>query len=184
MIDQFADSKPAFDRAVVSDPPFEAVIHTASPYHFHAKDAQELLAPAILGTTGILKSVRKHAPLVTRVVITSSFAAINDVFNSSPEKIYSEVCVFHQAQSRRGSNKEDDSTQADWSPITEEQANDSAANAYRASKTFAVGFPTFDEKGKSQARTLTTHPRNELHGNLSRMQSRTSPSLSSIRLWS
>ena len=184
MIDQFADSKPAFDRAVVSDPPFEAVIHTASPYHFHAKDAQELLAPAILGTTGILKSIRKHAPLVTRVVITSSFAAINDVFNSSPEKIYSEVCVFHQAQSRRGSNKEDDSTQADWSPITEEQANDSAANAYRASKTFAVGFPTFDEKGKSQARTLTTHPRNELHGNLSRMQSRTSPSLSSIRLWS
>jgi hypothetical protein len=30
--------------------------------------------------------------------------------------------------------------QADWSPITKEQANVSPANAYRASKTFAVRF--------------------------------------------
>ncbi|KAJ5215360.1 NAD(P)-binding protein [Penicillium cinerascens] len=106
----------AFDRAVVSDPPFEAVIHTASPYHFHAQDAQELLVPAITGTTGILKSVQRYAPLVKRVVVTSSFAAINDVFASKACKVYSE---------------------ADWSPITEAQANDSPANAYRASKTFA-----------------------------------------------
>ncbi|KAJ5950526.1 NAD(P)-binding protein [Penicillium vulpinum] len=106
----------AFDQAVVSDPPFEAVIHTASPYHFHAKDAQELLAPAIMGTTGILKSVQANAPFVKRVVVTSSFAAINDVYASGAGKIYSE---------------------ADWSPITEAQANDSPANAYRASKTFA-----------------------------------------------
>jgi hypothetical protein len=35
----------AFDKAVMSEPPFEAVIHTASPYHFHAKDAKELLNP-------------------------------------------------------------------------------------------------------------------------------------------
>jgi nucleoside-diphosphate-sugar epimerase len=35
----------AFDDAVVSELPFEAVIHTASPYHFHAKDAKELLEP-------------------------------------------------------------------------------------------------------------------------------------------
>ncbi|RAH64723.1 SDR family oxidoreductase [Aspergillus aculeatinus CBS 121060] len=106
----------AFDRAVVSDPPFEAVIHTASPYHFHAKDAKELLLPAVTGTTGILQSVKKYAPLVKRVVVTSSFAAINDVFASAAGKVYSE---------------------ADWSPITEAQANDSPANAYRASKTFA-----------------------------------------------
>lgn len=36
---------PAFDNTVISEPPFEAVIHTASPYHFHAKDAKELLNP-------------------------------------------------------------------------------------------------------------------------------------------
>jgi hypothetical protein len=31
--------------------------------------------------------------------------------------------------------------QADWCPITETQANDNPANAYRASKTFAVRQP-------------------------------------------
>ena len=109
--------EPAFDKAVVSDPPIEAVIHTASPYHFNAQDALELLGPAITGTTGILKSVQKYAPLVKRVVVTSSFAAINDVYAPFAGKVYSE---------------------ADWSPITEAQANYSPANAYRASKTFAV----------------------------------------------
>ncbi|KAJ5390852.1 C6 transcription factor [Penicillium cataractarum] len=106
----------AFDNAVISEPPFEAVIHTASPYHFHAKDAKELLIPAITGTTGILKSVQKHAPSVKRVVVTSSFAAINNVYAKAKGKVYSE---------------------ADWCPITEAQANDNPANAYRASKTFA-----------------------------------------------
>jgi nucleoside-diphosphate-sugar epimerase len=85
---------------VATDPPLEAVIHTASPYHFHAQDAQELLIPAITGTTGILKSVQKHAPLVKRVVVTSSFAAINDVFASSADKVYSEVCILHKVTRR------------------------------------------------------------------------------------
>ncbi|KAJ5541662.1 NAD(P)-binding protein [Penicillium frequentans] len=106
----------AFDKAVVSEPPFDAVVHTASPYHFNAKDAKELLDPAIIGTTGILISVQKYAPSVNRVVVTSSFAAINNIYAQSKHKVYSE---------------------ADWCPITEEQANDSPANAYRASKTFA-----------------------------------------------
>jgi len=32
----------AFDKAVVSDPPFEAVIHTASPFHFNVTDIQKV----------------------------------------------------------------------------------------------------------------------------------------------
>jgi nucleoside-diphosphate-sugar epimerase len=32
----------AFDKAVVSDPPFEAVIHTASPFHFNVTDVQKV----------------------------------------------------------------------------------------------------------------------------------------------
>lgn len=69
----------AFDKAVISDPPFEAVVHTASPFHFQVTDVQkQLLDPAIIGTTGILKSIKKSAPTVKRVVITSSFAAILD----------------------------------------------------------------------------------------------------------
>ena len=31
----------AFDDAVKSDPPFEAVIHTASPFHFNVTDVQK-----------------------------------------------------------------------------------------------------------------------------------------------
>ncbi|KAI0117833.1 hypothetical protein GGR51DRAFT_500263 [Nemania sp. FL0031] len=105
----------AFDKAVISEPPFEAVIHTASPYHFKSQDNKKaLLEPAINGTVGLLESVYKNAPSVKRVVITSSSAAILD--QQQPTKIYSE---------------------ADWCPITEEQALVGPANGYRASKTFA-----------------------------------------------
>jgi nucleoside-diphosphate-sugar epimerase len=127
----------AFDKAVVSDPPFEAVIHTASPFHFNVTDVQkvdtptnppshqqpvltklqELLDPAIIGTTGILKSIKKSAPSVKRVVITSSFASIINPFKGNwPEHTYSEE---------------------DWNPITTSQAIENPANGYRASKTFA-----------------------------------------------
>ncbi|KAK5107407.1 hypothetical protein LTR62_001311 [Meristemomyces frigidus] len=108
----------AFDQAVKSDPPFEAVIHTASPFHFNVTDVQkELLDPAIIGTTGILKSIKKSAPSVKKVVITSSFASIVNPYKGNwPEHTYSEE---------------------DWNPITQEQAVENPANGYRASKTFA-----------------------------------------------
>lgn len=92
----------AFDKAVVSNPPFDAVIHTASPFHFNVTDVQkELLDPAYIGTTGILKSIKKSAPSVKRVVITSSFASIvNPNTGNAPNKTYSEE---------------------DWNPITQEE---------------------------------------------------------------
>lgn len=59
----------AFDKAVQANPPFEAVIHTASPFHFDVTDTKkDLLDPAMIGTTGILKSIKQHAPTVERVV--------------------------------------------------------------------------------------------------------------------
>ncbi|KAK5240151.1 Glycine-rich RNA-binding protein 2, mitochondrial, partial [Exophiala xenobiotica] len=99
----------AFDDAVVSEPPFEAVIHTASPFHFNATDVQkDLLDPAIQGTTGILESIVKYAPTVRKVVITSSFAAmVNPWKGSWPEHTYSEE---------------------DWNPITLAQASESVPN--------------------------------------------------------
>lgn len=108
----------AFEDAVKSSPPFEAVIHTASPFHFNVTDVQkQLLDPAIIGTTGILKSIKKHAPTVKRVVITSSFASILNPFNIfDPSHTYSE---------------------ADWSPLKHEDAFGTVANGYRASKLFA-----------------------------------------------
>ncbi|KAJ5761072.1 hypothetical protein N7520_008228 [Penicillium odoratum] len=132
------DRLDSFDKAVVSEPPFDAVIHTASPYHFHAKDAKELLDPAIIGTTGILSSVQKYAPSVKRVVVTSSFAAINNIYTAGKEKVYSE---------------------ADWCPITIEQANQNPGNAYRASKTFAERAAwDFMEKEKSSFDLTVINP--------------------------
>lgn len=108
----------AFASAVVSDPPFDAVLHTASPFHFRATDVQkDLLDPAVIGTTDILRQIKKSAPSVKRVVITSSFASIIDPSKGAwPGKTYSE---------------------ADWSPITKEQALESPQAGYRASKKFA-----------------------------------------------
>ncbi|KAI4285644.1 MAG: hypothetical protein L6R38_000468 [Xanthoria sp. 2 TBL-2021] len=108
----------AFDEAVKSDPPFEWVIHTASPYHFNVTDTKkDFLDPAIIGTTGILKAVKKNAPSVKRVIITSSFAAVfSRNVGNRPDYTYSEK---------------------DWNPITEEEAIQDPSSGYRASKTFA-----------------------------------------------
>ncbi|MFO0546884.1 MAG: aldehyde reductase [Polyangiaceae bacterium] len=54
------------------------VLHTASPYALEAKDPQrDLVDPAVKGTRNVLASC-KAAGSVTRVVLTSSMAAITD----------------------------------------------------------------------------------------------------------
>jgi nucleoside-diphosphate-sugar epimerase len=104
----------AFDEAVKSEPPFDAVLHTASPFFFGHSDAvKEILDPAIKGTTGILKAIKANAPSVKHVVVTSSFAAI--VRPDNPPKVYNEES---------------------WNPVTEEEALQ-PSHTYRASKTFA-----------------------------------------------
>lgn len=108
----------AFDEVLMSTPPFDAVIHTASPFHFNVTDVQkDLLDPAVKGTTGILGSIARHACSVKHVVITSSFASVvNPFMGAWPEHTYTEL---------------------DWNPISLEQASENVANGYRASKTFA-----------------------------------------------
>ena len=98
-------------QAVKSDPPFDYVIHTASPYQLHFDDPiKDCLDPAIKGTTGILQSVHAFAPAVKRVVFTSSSAAVLSPPNHRP--VYDETC---------------------WSDVTWEQAMH-PAHTYRASK--------------------------------------------------
>lgn len=106
----------AFDNAVQSDPPFEAVLHTASPFHFNVTDnKKDLLDPAIIGTTGILKAIKAHAPSVKRVAITSSFASI--INPDSHAEVYNDEI---------------------WNPVTMEQSlTGNAATGYRGSKKFA-----------------------------------------------
>ncbi|KAK0723512.1 hypothetical protein B0T26DRAFT_853163 [Lasiosphaeria miniovina] len=104
----------AFDEAVQADPPFDYVVHTASPYQLSWEDpVRECLDPAIRGTTGILKSIKAFAPSVKRVVITSSSAAILSPPNHRP--VYDETC---------------------WSDSTMEQAKD-PRQTYRVGKKFA-----------------------------------------------
>jgi len=125
----------AFDEAVKSDPPFEAVLHTASPFHFNVQDPKkDLLDPAIIGTTGILRAIKANAPSVKRVAITSSFAAIINA--KQHPSVYNE---------------------SSWNPVTEDEAlHTDAGTAYRGSKTLAERAAwDFVEKEKPNF-TLTT----------------------------
>lgn len=67
----------AFDEAVKSEPPYEAIIHTASPFSFGVSDVKaDLIDPAVNGTTNILHAIKKNAPTVRRVVVTGSFVSM------------------------------------------------------------------------------------------------------------
>ena len=100
---------------------------------------QDLLDPAVIGTTGILESIKKSAPSVKSVVITSSFAAIVDQKKGSwPGHAYSED---------------------DWNPITEKEALENAVSGYRASKTFAEKAAwEFLQKEKPKFTIATINP--------------------------
>ena len=106
----------AFDEAVKA---VDGVIHTASPFVMQVEDnGRDLLNPAVKGTISVLEAVKKNAPQVKRVVMTSSFAAILDPTQGNrPGYTYSEK---------------------DWNPVTYEQAKTGdGATAYCASKTLA-----------------------------------------------
>eukprot|EP01111_Echinosteliopsis_oligospora_P010552 TRINITY_DN3311_c0_g1_i2.p1 TRINITY_DN3311_c0_g1~~TRINITY_DN3311_c0_g1_i2.p1 ORF type:complete len:354 (-),score=75.33 TRINITY_DN3311_c0_g1_i2:893-1909(-) len=104
----------AFDEATQG---VDAVLHTASPFHFDVKVSNEhdLLKPAIQGTLSALQAAAK-SPSVKRVIITSSFASILD-YNKPITYAYSDN---------------------DWNPVTYEQAcNENAIIGYIGSKKFA-----------------------------------------------
>lgn len=126
----------AFDEAVKSSPPFDYVLHTASPFHFNVQDpVKDFLDPAIKGTTGILKAIKAYAPTVKRVVVTSSFAAIINSKQHPP--------VYNEEQ---------------WNPVTWEEAMD-PSQVYRASKTFAEKAAwDFVEKEKPNFDIATINP--------------------------
>ncbi|KZF19772.1 NAD(P)-binding protein [Xylona heveae TC161] len=107
----------AFDEAVKN---VDGVVHTASPFVMEVKDNnQDLLAPAVKGTTNILKSLHEKNTRVKRLVLTSSFAAMIDIPKGlRPDHTY---------------------TEDDWNPVEKDEARstENGAVAYCASKTFA-----------------------------------------------
>lgn len=105
----------AFDRVLQTSPPFEGVIHTASPFRFDIQSPQkDLLEPAVKGTTNILEAIHAHAPAVKRIVITSSLASMLNM--KAHPLVY---------------------TSGHWNPVTLEEAASNPADGYRGSKTFA-----------------------------------------------
>lgn len=110
----------AFDAAFQSQIPFTDIIHVASPYYFTFTDAKtDMLDPAINGTRNLLEAAKKYASTVRRVVLTSSFAAMNNPLQGNwPSHTYSEE---------------------DWNPITYEEAIQSSDKhaTYQASKKFS-----------------------------------------------
>ncbi|KFY97498.1 hypothetical protein V500_02043 [Pseudogymnoascus sp. VKM F-4518 (FW-2643)] len=69
----------AYEKAVMSTPPFNTVIYAASPFLYRiVNDNSEFLVPALNGTKEILKAVKAPALSVTRVIITRSYAAVVD----------------------------------------------------------------------------------------------------------
>ncbi|KAK2867856.1 hypothetical protein FQN49_003402 [Arthroderma sp. PD_2] len=104
----------AFDE-VVKLPGIEAVMHTASPCTLKFTDAKtELVDPALLGTTNVLRAVQRDAPQVRRIIITSSIAAILDVAN--PTATFSEES---------------------WNPCDMEALNQGPGRAYMLAKALA-----------------------------------------------
>ncbi len=129
----------AFDEAVKADPPFDAVIHTASPYHYNVQDnKRDMIDPAVNGTVGILKAINEFAKQVKQVVVTSSFAAMSNPTN--PPAVYNEDA---------------------WNPMTMEEslATTNPQVAYRASKVFAEKAAWDFVKTQKPSFTLTvTNP--------------------------
>jgi len=106
----------AFDDAVRG---VDAIAHTASPVTFTADDPDELIIPAVHGTTRVLESTLVHGKAVKRIVFTSSTAAVMQPEN--PGRTF---------------------TEADWNDgaVTEVREKGAAASQhskYRASKVLA-----------------------------------------------
>ncbi|RLV96628.1 putative NADPH-dependent methylglyoxal reductase GRP2 [Spathaspora sp. JA1] len=108
----------AFDKALQSHPEVTVFLHTASPFHFKATDIEkELLLPAVNGTKNALSAIAKYGENITRVVITSSYAAVA----TASKDIDPNVVMNEQS----------------WNEITWEGATKDVVSGYRASKTFA-----------------------------------------------
>ena len=101
------------------DKTITAIIHTASPLVLDPKDLKaDVLDPAINGSVAILEAAVRYAPNASRLVVTSSLAAVADPSAGlRPGYAY---------------------TSADWNPMTYEQAAASSpVPAYVASKALA-----------------------------------------------
>lgn len=109
----------AFDNVLKSHPEITDVLHTASPFSFGLNKPlkEAYFVPATEGTKNILTAIKKHAPQVKHVVITSSFAAIVNRDKAG------DASFVH--------------TEDTWNPIEWEDVGEDEAKGYTASKKLA-----------------------------------------------
>lgn len=115
------------------------VLHLASPFIFNPKDnVKDLLDPAIKGSTTILEATKRWGPSVTRIVATSSFAAVID--------------------DTKGKREGYTYTEEDWNPATYEKAVTSTDGpyVYRASKVLSEKAMLDWVKKNNPSFTVTT----------------------------
>ncbi|CCC70066.1 hypothetical protein NCAS_0D04850 [Naumovozyma castellii] len=113
----------------------KGVLHVASPVHFESSDVvNDLLIPALNGTTAVLNAIKEYAPQsVEKVVITSSFAGF-----VSPKQMADKNTVV---------------TEDSWNDSTWENCQSDPISAYCASKKFAEKAAwDFLEKYKSEVK--------------------------------
>lgn len=121
----------------------DGIIHTAFPFSLHAEDMRkDLLDPAIDGSLGVLEAAQRYGKNVKKVVTLCSFADNLDLsLGYRPGYTY---------------------TDADWNPVTYEQAAASkdAAFAYCASKALAekAAFEWMDKHGPNFTFTALCPP--------------------------
>ncbi|EGW32543.1 uncharacterized protein SPAPADRAFT_153619 [Spathaspora passalidarum NRRL Y-27907] len=112
------DTPHAFDFVFGKHRDITVVLHVATPVKSYAVNYDsEIISPAINGTTYLLESIRDVAPQVTRVVYTSSVAAL-----AHPSVIYSTRGTF---------------SERDWNQVTYEQSKESPRLAYYYAKRIA-----------------------------------------------
>lgn len=130
----------AFDEALKKHPEVTVFLHTASPFHFKAKDFEkEILDPAIKGTKNAMLSIKDFGPQIKKVVVTSSYAAI-----APPDGTFGPEYVLSEES---------------WNPVTYEEALSHPNHAYRGSKTFAEKAAwEFVEKEKPNFTLNTVNP--------------------------
>ena len=106
----------AFDEAVKD---VVAIEHTASPFHVKSKTPDDVIIPAVHGTRTVLQSALKFGKDVKRILLTSSFASVEE---TRPEgHVY---------------------TEDDWNQLSIDQVKEMGDNtppsaSYRASKSLA-----------------------------------------------
>ncbi|CUM63813.1 uncharacterized protein PRCAT00001397001 [Priceomyces carsonii] len=108
-----------YDDLLIAVKDCDGILHLASPFTYSVTDfRKQLMEPAVIGTTNILKAALLE-PKIKKVVITSSFAAVYD--------------------SSKGEQPNTVLTEKDFSPLTWEDgiSTKDPKVAYRASKIVA-----------------------------------------------